>query len=174
MWTLWLCSAFEAALAPGPPLVTALITRLWKLGGMPSDLSSAASWPVSLESTTAPSTATPITAPSWRLVFVADAAMPERSGWTTGPAAGDRQGPPEGAEARMRPERRTRGEDAAGGEQAAEDHGGPRADASHPRTGQGRAEDERHRHGEEVDRGLVGRLCRHHLHVEGGEEEDGE
>jgi hypothetical protein len=62
------------------PVSIALMTMDWKLAGMPSWCSrlirSACSW----ELTSAPSTATPTTAPISRLVLAADAAIPERSG----------------------------------------------------------------------------------------------
>ena len=49
---------------------------------MPSGFSRAVRLAVSWPFTMAPSTATPNTAPSSRLVFAADAAMPDRSGST--------------------------------------------------------------------------------------------
>ncbi len=55
----------------------------WKLGGMPRCLSLPVRSDLSCALTSAPRTATPVTAPISRLVLVADAAMPERSGGTT-------------------------------------------------------------------------------------------
>jgi len=69
------------------PVSIALITMAWKLAGIPSwrsrPVRSACSW----ELTSAPSTATPSTAPISRLVLAADAAIPERSGGTADSAA---------------------------------------------------------------------------------------
>src|ERR1017187_10947617 len=54
----------------------------WKVTGMPRWVSRADSSACSCPLTSAPRTATPITAPTSRLVLVADAAMPDRSGGT--------------------------------------------------------------------------------------------
>jgi hypothetical protein len=69
------------------PVSTALMTMDWKFGGMPSFRRLATRWVFSCELTSAPSTATPSTAPISRLVFVAEAAMPDRSGGTADIAA---------------------------------------------------------------------------------------
>src|SRR6266700_1566182 len=65
------------------PVSTPLITIDWMVLGRPSLVRLATSAVCSFPITMAPSTATPITAPTSRLVFVVDAAMPDRSGGTT-------------------------------------------------------------------------------------------
>ena len=64
-----------------PPVSTAFTTMDWKLGGIPRRFSLLIDQR-SCALTSAPSTATPATAPISRLVLAADAAMPERSGGT--------------------------------------------------------------------------------------------
>src|SRR5215475_11676057 len=64
------------------PLSTALMTKRWRPLLMPSACILAEMSELSRAATSAPSTATPVTAPISRLVFVADAAMPDRSGGT--------------------------------------------------------------------------------------------
>ena len=54
----------------------------WMLGGSPRARSWLAMLELSWPLTRAPSTATPVTAPTSRLVLVAEAAMPDRSGGT--------------------------------------------------------------------------------------------
>src|ERR1039458_2165312 len=63
------------------------MTRDWKLAGMPRCLSLLVRLDRSCALTSAPRIATPVTAPISRLVFVADAAMPDRSGGTADSAA---------------------------------------------------------------------------------------
>ncbi len=65
------------------PVSTPLITIGWMLFGRPSAFRLATSAVCSLPITMAPRIATPITAPTSRLVFVVDAAMPERSAGIT-------------------------------------------------------------------------------------------
>src|ERR1700722_4599397 len=83
------CPAASAPPAPAefgldgtPPVSTAWITMDWKFAGMPRCLSWAIRLELSRELTSAPSTATPVTAPISRLVLVAEAAIPDRSGGT--------------------------------------------------------------------------------------------
>src|SRR5215469_9855538 len=64
------------------PLSTALMTNFCSPLLMPSACILAVISELSRAATSAPSTATPVTAPISRLVFVADAAMPDRSGGT--------------------------------------------------------------------------------------------
>src|SRR5215469_11123351 len=64
------------------PLSTALITYCWSPLLIPSCCIRAAMSELSRAATSAPSTATPVTAPISLLVLVADAAMPDRSGGT--------------------------------------------------------------------------------------------
>ena len=69
------------------PVSTPRMTTAWMTAGSPS----ACNWPamlvLSCPLTRAPSTATPVTAPTSRLVLVAEAAMPDRSGGTADSAA---------------------------------------------------------------------------------------
>src|SRR5215471_360716 len=64
------------------PLSTALMTYFWSPLLMPRACILAVISELNRAATSAPSTATPVTAPISRLVFVADAAMPDRSGGT--------------------------------------------------------------------------------------------
>ena len=173
--------------AAQPPLVTACMTRDWKLGGMPMARRRSASWPVSWPLTIAPSTATPNTAPSSRLVLVAEAAMPDRSGGITddrggggrheggaeadpgqGHGPGQGENPDRGpisARVRTMPAAPTRHPTA---------FGHPGTPPCHDRPGQRRGCHQGDRHGQEVGGGLEGRHSDHDLQVQGGEEEEGE
>src|SRR5580704_14485481 len=64
------------------PVRTPLITIGWMALGSPSRVRLATSAVCSLPITIAPRIATPITAPTSRLVFVLEAAIPDRSGGT--------------------------------------------------------------------------------------------
>ena len=85
-WTIspWPAAAGLSVVLPldgTPPDSTALITIDWNGAGTPSSLSRAVRSVLSWVYVTAPSTATPVTAPISRLVLAADAAVPaERSG----------------------------------------------------------------------------------------------
>src|SRR5580698_7568983 len=68
--------------AGSSPLSTPLMTNCWMLLGRPSACSRDEMSEESLEETSAPSTATPVIAPTSRLVLVVEAAIPERSGGT--------------------------------------------------------------------------------------------
>jgi len=90
------CTILLSAAGPAPlalrldgtlPVSIALITIDWKLAGMPSARSLPIRLAFSCELTSMPSTATPRTAPISRLVLVAEAAIPERSGGTADSAA---------------------------------------------------------------------------------------
>src|SRR5215469_11447767 len=72
------------------PVSTPLITMGWMYLGRWSWVRLATSAVFSFPITMAPRIATPATAPTSRLVFVADAAMPERSGGTTASTGSDR------------------------------------------------------------------------------------
>ena len=71
-----------------PPVSIVLITIAWKVSGMCRCVQLAVRLDRSCAFTSAPRIATPVTAPISRLVFVADAAMPERSGGTADSADG--------------------------------------------------------------------------------------
>jgi hypothetical protein len=90
------CTILLSAAGPAPlalrldgtePVSIALITIDWKLAGMPSARSLPTRLAFSCELTSMPRTATPRTAPISRLVLVAEAAIPERSGGTADSAA---------------------------------------------------------------------------------------
>src|SRR6202042_324458 len=70
-----------------PPVSTAWMTIDWKLAGMPRCFSLLVRLDRNCALTSAPRTATPITAPISRLVLVAEAAMPDRAGGTADSAS---------------------------------------------------------------------------------------
>ena len=134
-----------------------------------------------------PSTATPTTEPSSRLVVVAPAAMPECSAGTTASAT---EVTGTTATPKPRPARASAGASVAKLDVAAQRHvgsqhadaGGEAADhgrqarpgARHPASGQRRGGDHGGRHGHEQGGRAVGGVADHDLQVERREEEDRE
>src|SRR5438094_818208 len=114
---------------------------------------------VSWALTTAPSTATPKTPPSSRLVFTVEAAMTDCS---------DRQWPRERRDARRRRELPVDEQEPEPGKRAADHHRHLRPDAGGPPPGSEAGHDHRHREGGEDEGDLVPREVRDQLQVERG------
>ena len=135
------CSACELNV----PVVTAAMTVFWNDFGIPIKLSWRMRLEISWPLTSEPRTATPITEPSSRLVVVADAAMPERSGGTTAratevtgttampnPTSGQGERQDELGEIDVPLQRGGGEQQTKAGGQAADRHGLARADARDP------------------------------------------
>ena len=159
----------------------------WKLAGMPRCWSLPVRSDLSCELTSAPSTATPVTAPISRLVLlVADAAMPERSGGTAVRteevigttvipmprpvrASAAASGRYRGCGLRLKLVSGRRAED-----QAARGDQDPEIDHALPAADQDRGGDHQHRHRQEHPGDTVTGIADHLRQVQRGKEEDRE